>query len=308
LSTILIDGVKYRLKKPADERELEEAVKEHSKEIFGQDSIYFDLKHKLSSKAGVTSIPDGYVLSLSEPYKWYIVEVELSYHPLHEHITTQLNSFYVGIKNVSTQKELVDLLYREISDDKRLKAYVVDTIGTPEVKSFLSDLISESPKITVIIEEMGEQVREACDGLKVDPIVRDFKTYVKEKAPNIQAHLFNPIAEALPCEEGFSKGNIGQKKSGMLEYAESDELKRLLSECFKRFDFLNLEMKPVSGPWISVWYKGKRFMFLGARKKFLLLYVRKTNRTWLPDVYIRGREDLENAFTKAVKPTLRSME
>lgn len=243
---------------------------------------------------------------MSEPHKWYIVEVELSYHPLHEHITTQLNSFYVGIKNIATQKELVDLLYREISDNRCLKAYVEDTIGSPEVKSFLSDLISESPKITVIIEEMGEQVREACEGLKVDPIVIDFKTYVRENAPNIHAHLFNPIAEALPCEEGFPKGNIEQKKSEMLEYAKSDELKELLSECLKRFDVLNLEMKPLKGHWISVWYKGKRFIYLGARKKFLKLFVQKNNGTWLPDVYIRDRKDLENAFIKAVKPTLES--
>lgn len=166
---------------------------EHSKEIFGKDSVYFDRKHKLKSVSGVVSIPDGYVLSLSKPFRWYIVEGELSSHPLHEHITGQLNKFYVGIKNLNTQRELIDAMHKEIDGDKVLRAYVETMIGSAEIKGFLLDLISGQPEIVVIIEEMGDKVREACEGLRAVPIVKEFKTFVREDAPNVHAHLFEPL-------------------------------------------------------------------------------------------------------------------
>jgi len=48
---LLINGVKYNLWIPQKEEQLEETVKEHSKEIFEENSLYFDLKQKLTSKA-----------------------------------------------------------------------------------------------------------------------------------------------------------------------------------------------------------------------------------------------------------------
>ena len=44
---ILIDGVKYFAKAPLNEDALEQVVREHSKEIFGLNSHYFE-KKKLS--------------------------------------------------------------------------------------------------------------------------------------------------------------------------------------------------------------------------------------------------------------------
>ena len=66
---LVIDGVKYRLWTPEDEeKEFHPMIREHHKEIFGEDSVYSDVKHKLKSKSGIGSIPDAYVISLSKPY------------------------------------------------------------------------------------------------------------------------------------------------------------------------------------------------------------------------------------------------
>jgi len=84
---LVIDGVKYKLWTPKDEeKEFHPMIKEHSKEIFGEDSLYFDVKHKLKSKSGIGSIPDAYVIKLSKPYQWYVVENELASHPVYDHI------------------------------------------------------------------------------------------------------------------------------------------------------------------------------------------------------------------------------
>jgi hypothetical protein len=221
---LLIDGVKYNLWRLVEEEQLESMIKEHSKEIFGKDSVYFDLKQKLISKAGVASIPDGYVISFSKPFDWYIVEVELSNHPLHEHITNQLNKFMTGMKNPSTQKELVDTLYKEIDNNKLLRAFVENMIGSTEIKGFLYDLIPKTPKIVVVIEEKGDKVQEACDGLKVEPIVREFKTFVREDAENVHAHLFEPIVmPKIVTEKPFVEVEKAELKLGEVKIGDTLE-------------------------------------------------------------------------------------
>jgi hypothetical protein len=205
LSEILVDRVKYRLETPNDEKQLEEAVEEHSKEIFGEASVYFDLRHRLTSKSGVVSIPDGYVISWSDHLEWFIVEAELATHPLHEHITNQLNKFMVGIKNSNTQRELVEALYDEILKDKVQRASIETKIGSPEIKGTLYELIAKPPKIVVIIDEKGENVKEASEGLKVEPLVIEFKSFIREDAPTVHAHLFEPVSMEKKTEKG-SKG------------------------------------------------------------------------------------------------------
>lgn len=97
---LLIDGVRYRLKAPLDEEnEFHPMIKEHFKEIFGEQSLYFDVKYVLKSESGIGSIPDAYVISLSKPSEWYVVENELSSHQVYNHIVNQLARFINGLKN-----------------------------------------------------------------------------------------------------------------------------------------------------------------------------------------------------------------
>lgn len=191
---LIVDGVKYNHFVPKDKKQLEEMIKEHAKDIFGEDTLYFDLKQKITSKSSIVSVPDACTIALSRP-KWYVVEGELSGHPLHEQTTTELNKFYVGVKNPTTQRELADVLCREIDNDKVLRAYVESKIGSAEIKGFLLDLLSKPPEIVVVTGEKGDRVKGVCDGLKAEPIVIEFKTFVREDARNVHAHLFEPLAE-----------------------------------------------------------------------------------------------------------------
>lgn len=111
------DDVRYNLWKPQKESELEQIVVEHYKEIFGEDSIYFDIKQVIKSKAGILSIPDGYIVYTSKPYKWSIVEVELSSHPVFEHIVPQITKFINGIKSQDTRHDIIQTLYGSVKKD-----------------------------------------------------------------------------------------------------------------------------------------------------------------------------------------------
>lgn len=192
---LLIDGVTYEVWTPSNEDEFEQIVKEHAKDIFGEESIYLDIKHKLKSKSGIGSIPDGYVIIFGDKPHWHVVEVELSSHPLYEHIVPQVSKFINGIKNPSTQKEIVDVLYREINGDEFLKLHLTKGIGTTEIYKFLADLLSKLPVVTIIIEKHTEQLDEAISALAHPQIkIVEFQTFTREGVGlNVHAHLFEPL-------------------------------------------------------------------------------------------------------------------
>jgi predicted transport protein len=205
---LLIDGVRYRLWTPKDEeKQFHPMIKEHFKEIFGSDSLYFDIRQTLKSKSGIGSIPDAYVITLSKPYQWYIVENELAVHQVYKHIVPQVSSFMRGIQELSSQREVRDALFKEISRDKVGKAKVENMVQPKEVHEFLSDLTASPPKIAVLIDEITDNVKEAISTLRklgVTEVV-EFRTYVRENAENVHIHMFEPI-----FEEGIS-GRISEK-------------------------------------------------------------------------------------------------
>ena len=118
MKIIIKDNIKYLPYRYESEDELETFVKNYIEVIFGDDSIFFE-RSKIETKAGIGSIPDGFVLSLTED-KWYIVEVELADHPLYNHIIPQL-TFYSAIKNYTTKRKLVDAFYDEIRTNIQLE-------------------------------------------------------------------------------------------------------------------------------------------------------------------------------------------
>ena len=197
---LLIDGAKYEEWTPDNEDAFEQIVKEHAQNIFGEESIYLDIKHKLRSQAGIGSIPDGYALILTDQPHWHIVEVELSSHPLYEHIVPQVSKFISGIRNPSTQRDIVDTLYQEVGSDEFLKLRLKKAIGTTESYKFLSDLISKSPVVTIIIEKHTEQLDEAISALAHSQIkIVEVQTFTREGIGlGVHAHLFEPLYKAAP--------------------------------------------------------------------------------------------------------------
>jgi len=207
MSIILIDDVKYCLRKPKSEAQLEEMVKEHSEQIFGKDSLYFDIKGKIDSKAGIGSIPDGYALSFYEPSQWYVVEVEVSWHSPYKHILPQITRFINGTKNQDSQNEISEWLYKRILENPTTKTFVKKKIDE-EIHHFLSRLISEPPTVVIVVNDMTPELKEACE--KLESRIVEFKTFAKGVGLNTHAHL---ISE--PVEED-THAKYDEKEKGFL--------------------------------------------------------------------------------------------
>jgi len=239
---LLIDGVKYEEWIPPSEDEFEKTIMGHAQDIFGKESVYFDLKKKLVTKAGIGSIPDGYVIALGNSPQWYIVEAELSSHPLYEHIVPQVTKFINGIKSFEIQREIANALDREISTDPSKKNLLIGKIGSGEVYRFISNLISEPPIVVILIEQKTHEIEEVCESLPIEATIVEFRTFKKQAAkmrdgvidvrPQPHAHLFEPLYEIKP-----RGGGRGGEKGERIPVSTEELLVKHGTQPFNRHGF-----------------------------------------------------------------------
>ena len=195
---LVMDGVKYEEWMPQGlqpEGEFEREVKKHTQEIFGEQSIYIDRKQMLKSISGIGSKPDGFAIVLGPSPQWHIVEMELSSHDVYGHIVPQVTKFMTGIDNSSTRNDVREAIYDEVTKDYLLNLRLTNSIGTTDRHKFLSDLISNPPILTIIIEaaiKALEDVKKTLAFLQIKIV--EFQTFVREGVGlAVHAHLFEPL-------------------------------------------------------------------------------------------------------------------
>jgi hypothetical protein len=194
---LLIDGVTFEEYIPKTEDEFEGMVSEHAQEIFGEHSLYFDRKLKLCSLSGIGSIPDGYAITINDRYEWHIVEIELSSHPLYQHIVPQISKFISGINNTNNRKLIIDSMYQALISDN-LNYFKMDkVIQTGEYYKFVSDIVNSTPIITIIIEKDTPELHDALDSLNhPKKNVVEFRTLTRKGVGiQVHSHIFEPLLQ-----------------------------------------------------------------------------------------------------------------
>lgn len=202
MNLLIIDGVKYKLHVPKDEKELEEIAKEHFADIFGENSLYFDIKPELRSNAGIGSKPDGIAILFDKPC-FYVVEIERAEHGVHDHVVTQISKFNTALKKSPENRiKIADAVYNEIVSDSFKESFVKSKVKVDTYK-FLTDLISAKPIIVIIIDEALDELKDAVDELPLESRIVEFKTFEREGVGlGVHAHLFEPLVPPQISEGG----------------------------------------------------------------------------------------------------------
>jgi len=219
---LLIDGIRYQLWIPPTEDEFESIVKEHIKEIFGEQCIYLDKKQKLKSLSGIGSIPDGLAVILGAQPELHIVEYELSNHDVYEHIVSQVSKFINGLLNSSTRQKIARIIYDEVCGDPLLKIQVEQALQSSEIFKFSTELLDSKPILTIIIENKTEELSEALSPFSYPNIkdmkVVEFKTFTREGVGlQVHAHSFEPLyprkfAKSIESPPTIVKDSAGERK------------------------------------------------------------------------------------------------
>ena len=280
---LIVDGARYKPWTPKDEeKEFHPLVKSNSTEIFGKDTIYFDVKTTLKTASGIGTIPDAYVIGLAEPYEWFVVEDELAAHPIYDHVVKQLSKFINGIENQDTRNQILELLYEEINGDKQLRTIVETKTESTDIYRFLSKLLSKRPRIVVVIDEKTLDLEDACNALKYEPDIVEFKSFVNEENPAIQAHLFEPLyASGKPvqireAEESKAKRKLPEHYDSwekMLRWTDEKvrEVVKTLMNSMNLADLLDLTHKPIGRYY--AFYRGKP----ASKTRFVGVILHKSN-------------------------------
>lgn len=185
------DAVRYIEYQYKNESEIEEMIFEHSKNIFGEDSLLL-AKRKIRANSGIGAIPDAFVLSLGDK-KWYLIEVELKNHPLYEHIVPQISKFNTALKNSDSQKKLIKMIYEEIKDDPQ-KNLMFQLKNIKEVYKYIAEILESKPQIIILIDGKNDELEEVCDSLPFNSKVIEFKTYIRENVGlRVHIHSFEPL-------------------------------------------------------------------------------------------------------------------
>ena len=193
-----MDGVKYHLWEPPNEEEFERIIEGHAEEIFGEDAKYFDLKHKLASKSGTGSIPDGYVIKLRNKPEIQIIEIELTSHSL-QHIIPQIVNIINGIGNAETQQKICNVIEDKINEDDSFKTKMADAIKPLSIHRFLSNsFMGTQTTLTIIIDKNSKNLEEAISKIASPLKIIEFQTFVREGVGlSVHAHLFEPVHRVI---------------------------------------------------------------------------------------------------------------
>jgi len=97
-----------------------------------------------------------------------------------------------------------------------------------------------------------------------------------------------PEAPTIPTEEEN------------LQHIENESVRKLCKEALGQLIEKGVEVRPINNYWFSLWYRGKRFMYLGCKKTFFVCEIQKIDGSWSGRERISMKSDWENLFSNNI--------
>jgi hypothetical protein len=152
----------YQLEPFEKENDLEKAILEVQKALFGDTRIYLDIKKKIGTYGKKQNIPDGYLIDLSskkEP-KLYVVENELAIHDPLRHIAVQILEF--SLSSETTPQRVKEIIKTALQTDAaaliKCQTYATEN-GFDNIDYLLETIIyKQSFNALVIIDEIPDDL------------------------------------------------------------------------------------------------------------------------------------------------------
>ena len=127
---------------------------------------------------------------------------------------------------------------------------------------FISKLLSKPPRIVIVVDQKTPEIEDACKVLKYQPDIIEFRTYVREDAPNVKAYLIGqPLCEVeriIGAEEKKRERRLPKHYiswDNLLSWV-NDNVKELVDLLSKRITELGNVNQAVHGRYLC-FYKGK---------------------------------------------------
>ena len=170
---IFSENNKYEEVKFTYEADFEKELKENHKLVFGEDTIYYDIKKKLGDR-----ICDAIVFN-PKTKKVFIVEAELFTHSLYGHIIPQITGFFNAMKDEQTRHKL-----KYDIDWKEHKLNIIEALDKSDY-----DIIVVIDRITFEIKETKKNISELIKNFakhkKNEIVFKEFNVFIDENQNKI---------------------------------------------------------------------------------------------------------------------------
>jgi predicted transport protein len=151
------------------EDEFEQLVVKNAGTIFGDKAIYIDARKKIKTSSLGGTIPDGFLIDLSDADdpQFYLVEVELQNHDFFKHIFPQITRFFAFYRDSKQQHKLIETIFAFLKDNfgKNMghATKIMNIIKSNEVYKFLKDIIDSSQNILIVIDGPKPEFEKIMD-------------------------------------------------------------------------------------------------------------------------------------------------
>lgn len=159
------------------EVDFERDVVTNAERIFGTTAIYIDIKKRISGNK-ILSIPDGYVIDVTEPHdpKLFVIENEIVRHDPYRHIGIQMLRFlrsYDGAKQTIRNTLMEEIASNKVNLQKLKNA--AKRAGSRNIDAYLDKAVFRDFRGIVVIDEAQDELRQVLDGIKAIISVIEFK-------------------------------------------------------------------------------------------------------------------------------------
>ncbi len=148
------------------EVDFERLITKNAATIFGDKAIYIDAKKKLNTTSLGGTIPDGFLIDMSDSDdpQFYLVEVELQNHDFFRHIFPQITKFFAFYRDSKQRHKLIETIFAFFTDNFGknidLTTKIANIIKSKEVYKFLKDIIDNNQNVLIIIDGPKPEFKE----------------------------------------------------------------------------------------------------------------------------------------------------
>ena len=189
------------------ESDFEELVAKNAETIFGDKAIYIDAKKKVNTSSFGGTIPDGFLIDLSdrEDPQFYLVEVELQRHDFFGHIFPQITKFFAFYRDSKQRQKLIDTMFTLFREDAILNDKIRESIGSMEVYKFLKDTMDNGQNILIVIDEPKAEFKEIMNTY-TDTWGRMVKVQIVNHFQRNNSNILTvePPFQSIPFEDAIS--------------------------------------------------------------------------------------------------------
>lgn len=158
----------------------------------------------------------------------------------------------------------------------------------------------EEPGLILIAPEFSENLKKVVKYVSI-PVYLAECTPIQLKSG--ERHVICKFIEVGAPSEPI----IVPTKKGHLEYIEDEMVRELCTNVLTSLNKIGVEVRPIKSKWFSLWFKRKRFMYLGCKRRFFVCEIERPDGTWTERLRVEDGDSWNDVFEEEIAPRLKKL-